>query len=287
MAGAASSQPVFKSKAKPSARFLERSIESVVDAIEYSLSAEDLAHANGLLQHLDPRIKLLGTMLWIGAAVASRSLLVILALFCGALVLAVFSQVPLWTLGKRIWIPVVIFTGAISLPAIFLTPGRIIGRLAFLGWPLTAQGLRSAAYLVSRAETAATLAVLLALSTPWNHVLKSLRVFRVPAVVVVILGITYRYIILLLEAARDMSESRQSRTLASLSGPERRRITAGGVGVLLSKTFETGEEVYASMQSRGFHGEVHILDDFRVQAYDWVALSVAFTVAGLAFWAGW
>ena len=83
---------------------------------------------------------------------------------------------------------------------------------------MTAQGLLSAGYLVSRVETASTLSVLLILSTPWTHVLKALRVLRVPVVLVVILGMAYRYIFLLLESARDMLESRRSRMVGELTG---------------------------------------------------------------------
>ena len=76
-----------------------------------------------------------------------------------------------------------------------------------------------------RAETAATLSVLIVLCTPWNNVLKALRVLRLPTVLVVILGMTYRYIFLLLRTAHDMFESRRSRMVGQLDG---RRAAADG-----------------------------------------------------------
>ena len=266
--------------------FLERTLASLTDAMEYSLAAEDLAHRDGLLQNLDPRVKMAGIVVWIVAAVSARSLWVILGLFSGGLILAFFSRVPVTTLAKRVWIPVLIFSGAISLPALFLTPGRVLGRTPGLGWPVTEQGIGAAAYLVGRAETAATLAVLLALSTPWNHVLKSLCLFRLPAALVVSLGMTYRYVILLLQTARDMFESRQSRIVARLRGHERRRLAAANVALLLSKSFETSEEVYAAMLSRGFQGEVRTIDDFQTRLRDWVALGALLAAAAAAFWLG-
>ena len=135
-----------------------------------------------------------------------------------ALLLAASSRVSPWLLSKRVWIPVLLFTGVIALPAPFVIPGRVVWRLPVLGWALTAQGLRSAGYLMSRVETASTLSVLLILSTPWTHVLKALRVLRVPVVMVVILGMAYRYIFLLLDSARDMLESRRSRMVGELKG---------------------------------------------------------------------
>ena len=64
--------------------------------------------------------------------------------------------------------PVLLFTGAIALPALFLTPGRTA--LSLGGFAITAQGLRAAGFLLSRAETAATLSALLVLTTPWPWV---------------------------------------------------------------------------------------------------------------------
>ncbi|HTV55337.1 MAG TPA: cobalt ECF transporter T component CbiQ, partial [Terriglobia bacterium] len=108
--------PMAMARERRSRSFLERTLASLVDAIEYSLAAEDLARTEGFLQNLDPRVKLLGMLAWIVAAVTSRSLWVILGLFGGTLILAALSRVSLWTIGKRVWIPVLIFTGCISLP---------------------------------------------------------------------------------------------------------------------------------------------------------------------------
>jgi energy-coupling factor transporter transmembrane protein EcfT len=179
-----------------------------------------------------------------------------------------------------------VFTGAIALPAIFITPGQVLYRLPLLGWPITAQGLRSAAYLIVRVETSATLAILLILCTPWTNVLKALRVLRVPVVFVVILGMTFRYIFLLLQTARDMFESRQSRMVGTLEAAERRRVAASSVGVLLSKTLNLSSDVYMAMQSRGFRGEVYTLDEFAMQGRDWLALALFLALAALAAWFG-
>ena len=116
-----------------------------------------------------------------------------------------------------------------------------------------------------------TLGTLLILTTPWTQVLKALRVLRVPALFVVILGMTYRYIFLMLQTARDMFESRQSRAVGRLPGPDQRRIAAASVGVLLSKSLQLSGDVYLAMQSRGFRGETHTLDEFAMTARDCIA----------------
>jgi cobalt ECF transporter T component CbiQ len=219
-------------------------------------------------------------------AALARQLWVIVALFVVAVAVGMLSNVPMSTLVKRVWLGVLGFTGFISLPALFLTPGQAIYSMPLLGWTVTAQGVRAALYLITRAETAATFSVLLVLCTPWSNLLKALRVLRLPIVLVVILGMTYRYIFLLLRNAHDMFRSRKSRMVGRLSGREQRRAAAASAGVLMSKTLQLSGDVYLAMRSRGFQGEVYVLDEFRTSWYDWVMLAVFLSVAALAFWLG-
>ena len=254
--------------------------------MERALYAEELAKADGLLQRLDPRVKLVGLLALLVAAALARNIMVILGLFLVAILLALISHVPLRTLATRVWIGALLFTGLLALPAIFITPGQVAFRLPLLGWPVTAQGLAAATYLITRVETSATLALLLILCTPWAHLLKAMRVLRVPVVFVVILGMTYRYIFLMLQIAQDMFESRQSRMVGTLDGPERRRLAGASVGVLLGKSLQLSSDVYMAMVSRGYRGEVYTLDDFAMQRRDWVALAGFVGLALVCFWFG-
>ncbi len=265
---------------------IERSLASFVDALEHDFYAEELAKKNGLLQKVDPRVKIVAIVPFIVIAALARRLWVIAILFALAVALAMLSNIPLRTLVKRIWLGVLTFTGLISLPALFLTPGQSIYTVPFLGWIVTAQGLRAALYLIMRAETAATFSGLLVLCTPWSNLLKALRVLRLPIVLVVILGMTYRYIFLLLRNAHDMFTSRRSRMVGRLEGREQRRAATASAGVLMSKTLQLSGDVYLAMRSRGFQGEVHVLDEFRTDWFDWVTLAVFLTAGAVAFWFG-
>lgn len=271
---------------KNSRGVVERSLASFVDALEHAFYAEESAKKNGLLQKLDPRIKIAAVFPLIVIAALARRLGVIVALFATAVVLALLSRVPLATLAKRVWLGVLTFTGFISFPALFLTPGLAIYTLPLLGWSVTEQGLRAAMYLIMRAETAATFSVLLVLCTPWSFVLKALRVLRLPIVLVVILGITYRYIFLFLRNAHDMFMSRKSRLVGHLDGREQRRAATASAGVLMSKTIQLSGDVYLAMRSRGFQGEVYVLDEFQTHWFDWAMLVVFISIALLAFWFG-
>jgi cobalt ECF transporter T component CbiQ len=264
--------------------FIERTLASLMSASDYAACAEDLASSGGALQQVDPRVKVGGIVALVVVVSACRELKAILLLFAAALLMAIASGIRLRRLAVWVWLPVLFFTGTIAAPALFLTPGTAVASNGIL--TITQQGLRSAAFLVSRAETAATLSAILVLTTPWPWVLKSLRTFRCPAVFVVILGMTYRYIFVILETALDMFESRKSRTVGVLEPADRRRLSAAAAGVLLSKSLHLSAEVHLAMQSRGFRGEVYVMRDFRAKPADWCWAGSFATAALAALWMG-
>jgi cobalt/nickel transport system permease protein len=255
---------------RTSAGFAERSIHSLLDAVDYAARAEKRAETAGLMQAMDARLKLAGVLLVIVAVVTSRALLPIAAVFGGSVLLAIASGIRVRAIATTVWIPALLFTGAIALPSVFLVQ----------------HGARSAAFLVLRSITCATLSALLVFSTPWPALLKGLRALRVPAIAVTILGMAYRYLFSTLDIARDMLESRRSRTVGPLSGAEQRRMAAGAAGVLLSRSVLLSREVHLAMLSRGFRGEAFTLANRPILPQDW-AYFAGFTIAAASvFWVG-
>lgn len=266
-----------------SAGVLGKTVRGFTEALAQTLESEECARQRGLLQALDPRVKLVGLLALVVAAALSRKLAVMAALFGLGIVLAVASRLSLWALAKRVWLVAFGFTFMIAAPALFLTPGEVVYRLGWLA--ITAQGVRSALVLVARVETAVTLSTLLVLTTPWMHLLKALRTLLVPVEVILLLAMTHRYVVLLTETANAMFESRQSRMVGRLNGQQQRRLMVNTGGVLLSKTMELGNQVFLAMLARGFRGEVRLLHEFRLRGWDYLAISgfaAALVAAALA-----
>jgi len=266
--------------------FLQSTAVGFGRALSRALMSEEVAHRSGLLQSLDPRVRVIGLFALVLAVTLSRKLTVVLMLFLAAGMIAAFSRVSIATLARRVWLVVLAFTGLIALPAIFITPGTPIATFAGGSVRITAQGVATALLLLARVETAATFTTLLILCTPWAHVLKALRSFRMPQEAIAMLAMTHRYIFLLVETAGQMLESRQSRTVGRLPGAEQRRMTARTVGVVLSKSIALSNDVYLAMQSRGFRGEVRTLSGFRMRSWDYVGLLVFLCAATIAVWIG-
>ena len=266
--------------------FVEHTILGLRAALNRALYAEQTAASRGLLQRLDPRVKVAGLFSLIAASSMAAKLWVVAAILGVTIVLAALSHLSIWVLATRVWVATLTFSAALSVPAIFLTPGRVMYRLPIMHWPVSAQGLTSAGLLALRSETAASLGLVLVFTTPWMHVLKALRMFRVPVVFVVILSMTCRYIMLMLEAASEMFESRKSRTVGTLDRTEQRRIAILTSGALLSRTLQLSDEVHLAMQARGFRGEVYIIDDFCMNTLDWLALVTFGGLAVALVWVG-
>jgi cobalt/nickel transport system permease protein len=263
--------------------FIERTLAGLLNAMEHASASEQTAERRGVLQALDPRVKLFGCVSLIVAAAVSHRVILLGAMFVVVAAAAIASHVPAGVLA-RTWLILFFFTAAIALPALFTTPGKSVGDVA--GLTITIQGLRSAAFLVGRVETSGTLGLLLVASTPWPHLIAALRSLRVPAAVVLIIAMTYRYVFLLLRTAQEMFTARRSRSVGTLDPSERRRIATSTAGVLLGKAMALADDVYLAMRSRGFRGEVYLLDDFRMRALDWCGAALFAAAAAAAFWGG-
>lgn len=280
-------QPNQPASRQPKQRssFIEKSLADISQALEQTLFAEKIAQKEGLLQRRDARIKILALILLLLAVGLSHNLAIILGLYLLLLGLAWASAVPMGFYIKRVWLFMPFFTGIVAIPALFITPGPPLLHLP-LGLVVTQSGLNSALFLLLRVGTSVSAAVLLVLSTPWNTVLKALGVLRLPDVVVLILGMTYRYIYLLLHTTNDMFLSRRSRILRRLDGASERRLVAASAGTLLNRSLQLSSEVYLAMQSRGFQGTPRTMDTFKMGGGDWAFAAATLIITAAAIWLG-
>jgi cobalt/nickel transport system permease protein len=270
--------------------FVEKTLSGISASIENAIFSEENARRDAFLQHRDPRVKVVGFAFLVVAAGLSRDWRVLLALYCVTLAGVVTAQLDLRTFLKRVWLGIPFFSGVVVLPSIFFIGGHELFHipLGFATLTATRAGLGAAAIFVLRVAVCVSLAVLLVLSTRWADILKSLRFFRVPTVFVLILGMTYRYIFLLLHTVNSMFLSRKSRIVAHTSGKEQRWWIVSSMSVLMSRSFRMSEEVYQAMLARGFTGQVRTLTDYRVGVADWALGAGSIIVAAIAILAnGW
>jgi len=263
--------------------FLTKNISSFTNALESVILTEDLCRVPGLLQGLDPRVKVATFILFVVMVGLARNLSTLAIIFVLILTLSFLSKVSLGFFLKRVLLFIPIFTAVIALPALFITPGS---PLVTLGSKviITEQGARTAGLLFLRVTDSLSFGVLLILTTPWTSILVALRWFRIPSLLVDILGMTYRYIFLLLHTTNSMFLARRSRTIGSFSSGENRRWLIRALTTTMDKSQYLSEEVYLAMLSRGYQGEVRVLSDFSLKRRDLLWVAFALVAASILFW---
>jgi cobalt/nickel transport system permease protein len=261
---------------------LTRNISRFTTALESMILNEELARTRGFVQALDPRAKVLTVLLLIAVVGLSRDLWVLSTVLALVVALDLLSRISLAFFARRLmlFLP---FTAVIALPALFITPGhpwlQLGDRVV-----VTIQGAHAAGLLLLRVLDSVLLGIFLVVTTPWNGILSALRWFRLPAMIVEILSMTYRYVFLFLHIVNAAFLARRSRSLGTLSGVEDRQWLARTLALTMTKTQHLSEEVYLAMLARGYQGEVFALSQlqFRKRDYLWVWLTL--TVVGVLLW---
>ncbi|MEY2583411.1 MAG: cobalt/nickel transport system permease protein [Ilumatobacteraceae bacterium] len=261
------------------ANFVDKTIAGSASLLRKTMFAEDTAIERGLLQRIDPRVKIVSLVGLLIVAGLVHHIPVLLAMYIATLALAVASKLPVGFFIKRVWLFIPIFTGVVVLPATFsfITHGQIVVPLGH--WfghrvGLTSQGLHSAALIVSRVATSISLVVLLTLTTPWAQLLAALRALRVPRMFILVTGMAYRYLFHLLDSVTDMYTARKSRMVGRDTDVVAGRALVGAsAGALFGKAHALSEEVYSAMIARGYNGNSRSINRFRLGVHDvfWMA----------------
>jgi cobalt/nickel transport system permease protein len=271
--------------------FLEKTLVGMSTVMRQALFVDDVSARRGLLQRIDPRVKILAMLGLLIATAFIRNIPALLAMYAAGLCLAAASKLPIGFFIKRVWLFIPIFTGIVVLPATFsfITPGHIV--LPMWTWHghdvgLTAQGLSSAGLIVLRVATSVSLVVLMTLTTPWTKLLAALRVLMVPKIFILIIGMAYRYLFLLLNSVTDMYTARKARSVGNADGDHRegQRFVAASAGALFGKAHNLSEEVHMAMVSRGYSGNAKTLSGFSFGAIEAVFLAGCSVAAAAVLW---
>jgi cobalt/nickel transport system permease protein len=264
--------------------FIGRTIEEIFEFIETSVITERYSRRKGLLQGLDPRVKLISIIAIIFATALVTDLRILIFVYLLTLLFSYLSKIELMFFIKRVWLFIPIFSGIIALPMIFniFFPGDPLIQLAYLGpFPLpesvyiTRQGVYAMSVFIMRVATCVSAIVLLFLTTPQQMLFKSVRSVGVPKIYVLTLGMTYRYIFVLMSLVRDMYVAKRARTIRSRSMFEDQKWVGGRIGYTLMRSLDISERVHMAMLSRGFDGDVKVMQEFKMRKRDYIVGATA------------
>ncbi|MDR2615536.1 MAG: cobalt ECF transporter T component CbiQ [Oscillospiraceae bacterium] len=222
-------------------------MSNIQNSVRNLYALERLAGGSTVIHRLHPAAKLCSALVFI-VTVASfdRYALgdVMPYVFYPAVMMAL-SETPRSMLLRRFLaaLPFCLFAGVTNI--IFdRAPAFHIGSMA------VSYGVLSFAALLLRAYLCVTAVLILIATTPFSEISAQLRRMRVPAMLVLIFEMTYRYIGVLLGEAGSMYTAYSLRS-ASKNGLEMRHM-GSFVGQLLIRSFDRAERVYAAMKCRGY-----------------------------------
>ena len=249
--------------------FVERSIRGALSFFKEAIFADETAGLPGLLQSLDPRIKIATVVCCLLLVLFTRSLAVLGFLYLLSLLLAVISRIRLGFFLKRTWVFIPLFSLLIAIPAMFsfVSPGESV--LSAGAFHITRHGLMAAGFFIGRVITSVSLVVLLSLTTRHFDLLKGLRSFGIPQMFVMVLGICYRYLYLFVEMVENTHRAIRSRVGSGMHHQKGQQVVAWNIAHLWMRSYALNEQVYNAMVSRGFRGEPVILDHFQTKPRDW------------------
>ncbi|MCL5035971.1 MAG: cobalt ECF transporter T component CbiQ [Chloroflexi bacterium] len=279
--------------------FIKRALAAFGESLVTLLSGEE-GVPDSFLSAISPAAKIIGIIaLIVGVTLIQRPLILIFG-FLITLVVMGAARIPVRRV-VHIWLGVPVFSLAVILPAVLnlFSPGDVIialwspGPGAHLGhWNLppavgvTMEGLEVASRFMLRVIICVNLALLLTATTPPVKLLSAFRRMGMPNAFGMVLVMMYRYLVLLVEAVREIHEARLSRPYGGMNLRAEQNWIAAGVGNLFRRTWYMGEEVRQAMAARGFGGDLKTARPAVFQAKDWTFLACCILMIFIGIWSG-
>ncbi|MBI5081461.1 MAG: cobalt ECF transporter T component CbiQ [Chloroflexi bacterium] len=233
--------------------------------------ADQYKSGSSLIHQLDPRIKIIGTILFVVAATVLPfgAWLPYTFLWLGSLAAAALSRLG-WSYAlKRSFVALPFALAAITLP--FTIVGQPIAHIG--SFTISAEGSVRFLSILIKSWVSVQIAMMLPATTRFADLLWAMRELRIPKPLVGIVSFMYRYLFVFADEALRLLRARAARsaTIDNKGGGSlwwRGKIAGGMVGNLALRAFERSERIYDAMISRGFQDEIKILAPPRLTNHD-------------------
>jgi cobalt/nickel transport system permease protein len=234
---------------------VQQSLRDLMEAAESLVYLEDLSGKNGLLQKINPLVKLIAMITMILASLFIFNLSYLLLLCIIPIILAFTSRIPIRTFFRRAtFIP--IFATFITIPILFLTPGQTItsANLSVSTITITSEGITRFLVFNVRVWFCVASLTLLVLSSGFDKMLALLSTIKTPAIIIQLFSLTYRYFFVSIHEAQSVLIAKEARTFIHKKTINMRALKDLGsvVATLFIRTYERSERVYLAMKARGF-----------------------------------
>jgi cobalt/nickel transport system permease protein len=234
---------------------------------------------DSVVHRLPPQCKLLAVFAFAIVVVATpRERFWAFAVYAALLgAVAVAARVPVTYVLRRMVIEVPFVLFAFLIPVIGLGE-----RTTVLGLSLSVPGLWAAWNILAKATLGVIASILLAATTEPRVILIGAQRLRLPALLVQIAMFMLRYMDVIVDEMRRMRVARESR---GFEARDLRHVPviARSAGALFIRSYERGERVHLAMLSRGYTGQMPVIQDISASVRQW-GIALALPAMALAVW---
>jgi cobalt/nickel transport system permease protein len=225
---------------------------------------EHYQNQNSIIHTIHARVKIIFTLVFIlllnlSPAGAWPGYILFFSIL---LSITLLSRVGMGYVMKRALLALPFILSAI--PLIFWGPQPVIQVRMFdqIVLPISMSGLERCISITVKAWLSVQSAILLTATTPFSDLISGFRQLRIPAILISIVELMWRYLFVMVDEVNRMIRARNSRS-SKLEGKFhnggsifwRAETTGNMAGSLLLRSIERSERVYAAMLSRGYTGE--------------------------------
>ncbi|MDA8091523.1 MAG: cobalt ECF transporter T component CbiQ [Nitrospiraceae bacterium] len=205
------------------------------------------------LHRLDGRVKTSVLLSAIVIVSALTRLPLVAGAFLVALALMFTLHLPLKSMLLRMSAPFGV-AWLVLMSLIFTSGHTVIGVINFrhISLPVYREGLTLGFLIMLRILAAVSLAMLLSFSTPMVEILATLRLLKVPGVILDLADMIYRYAFSLGEIAATMRKAQRARGGEGLPRHRQARDIGMVAGNLMIKAFDRSVRIYKAMLARGY-----------------------------------
>lgn len=204
-------------------------------------------------QCLDGRVKTCLLLAALFTAVVLRHWYLAAGLWLATLFL--FASLGLsWSrLLRRLTIPFGV-AWLVLLNLLFTQGHTVIGQVNLHYWtlPVYREGIYMGFLIMLRIMAAVSLATLLSFTTPMPEILATLRILKIPGLMIDLAEMIYRYILLVEETAVTMRHAQLSRGGGGVPWYRQARDVGTIAGNVLIKSLDRSVRIYKAMLSRGY-----------------------------------
>jgi len=147
----------------------------------------------------------------------------------------------------------------------------------------TDEGLRGMYLLTLRVFNSISISFLLINTTPFNDIMKGLKMFRIPDSLLMIITLAYLYIFILANSVAESYLAMKSRIIGHMENKDVQQLIAGRITHIFKMSRRHFEKTFQAMLARGYTGDVVFYQRERLTRYDYLILSAAFFL-GLIFY---